>query len=262
MARTITEIQNEIITAKANEPALANLNSTSQTAIWRAMTYMVAVGIYSFEKVLDTFKTDIEAYANTIATGTTKWYQEQCLKWQFNQDIIWNGTKYDYETTYETLQLVTQAAVVERSDATLLVKVAKGEVGDLQPLDANELSSFTAYINKIKFAGTKLLVTSYAADTITLNYNIYYNPIYDLAVVKDNVTAAINAHLQQLPFNAMLNITKLTDDIQAITGVKDVIFVSGNAITPTAQTITRQYQSTAGYLTAVNLDNTLNFITD
>lgn len=262
MSRFIQDIHNEIINAKANEPALADLNSTSQTAIWRAITYMVAVGIYSFEKILDIFKTDLEAYANTIATGTLQWYQEQCLKWQFNQDIIWNGTKYDYETTDQTLQLVTQAAVVERSDATLLVKVAKGEVGDLQPLDANELDSFTAYMNKIKFAGTKLLATSYDADTITLNYNIYYNPIYDLTALKDNVTAAINAHLQQLPFNAMLNITKLTDDIQAITGVKDVIFISANAITPTAQNITRQYQSTAGYLTAINLDNTLNFITD
>ena len=47
MARTIQEIQTLILQAKAQEPALNELNSTSKVAIWRLWVYIIAVAIWS-----------------------------------------------------------------------------------------------------------------------------------------------------------------------------------------------------------------------
>ncbi|MCW0510719.1 hypothetical protein [Riemerella anatipestifer] len=45
MARSVEEIQNEILTAKQNETALQELNSTSKTSIWRLWIYITAFAI-------------------------------------------------------------------------------------------------------------------------------------------------------------------------------------------------------------------------
>ena len=47
MARSIQEIQTLIYQAKAQEPALNELNSTSKVAIWRLWVYIISVAIWS-----------------------------------------------------------------------------------------------------------------------------------------------------------------------------------------------------------------------
>lgn len=60
MARTIQQIQQEILTAKAKEPALSELNSTSKTAIWRLWTYITAFAIWTLEKIFDQHRKEID----------------------------------------------------------------------------------------------------------------------------------------------------------------------------------------------------------
>ena len=46
MARSIEQINNEIIKAKESEPALAGLTSTSKVAIWRLWAYHSVCDLY------------------------------------------------------------------------------------------------------------------------------------------------------------------------------------------------------------------------
>ena len=60
MARSIQDIQQEIYQSKENEPALNELNSTSKTAIWRLMIYIVSVAIWTLEKIFDLHKKEVD----------------------------------------------------------------------------------------------------------------------------------------------------------------------------------------------------------
>jgi len=53
MARTIEQIQTSLLTEKANVTELAGLTSSSKTAIWRLMIYIMSFAIYAFEVILD-----------------------------------------------------------------------------------------------------------------------------------------------------------------------------------------------------------------
>ena len=48
MARTPEIIQNTLLGEKANKPELAGLTSTSKTAIWRLIIYIMSIAIYAF----------------------------------------------------------------------------------------------------------------------------------------------------------------------------------------------------------------------
>ena len=64
MARTINEIQNEIITSLNGKKDISL--STSKVAEWRLWTYVIAVTVHSFELILDVFKSEIDTL--------TKWH--------------------------------------------------------------------------------------------------------------------------------------------------------------------------------------------
>lgn len=77
MARTIEEIQAEIYREKENYEELNELNSTSKTALWRLWIYIVAVAIWSLEKLFDLHRADINERIRVQKTfaclGIKKW---------------------------------------------------------------------------------------------------------------------------------------------------------------------------------------------
>lgn len=79
MARTITDIQNEILTAKQNEPELAELNSTSKTAIWRLWVYITAFVIHTLELIFDKHKSEVSEALRQLKPHTARWYRNKAL---------------------------------------------------------------------------------------------------------------------------------------------------------------------------------------
>ena len=73
MARSIQEIQTLILQAKAQEPALNELNSTSKVAIWRLWVYIIAVAIWSLEKLFDQHRADIDKRLAELKPHTARW---------------------------------------------------------------------------------------------------------------------------------------------------------------------------------------------
>jgi hypothetical protein len=280
MARTIQEIYDSIITEKQTLSSLngltpnpetyvnflSQLASSSRVAIWRLFAYIVAVAIYTTEVLWDVFKAEIENIAAQAEAGTVRWYQEKVLDFQYGDVLIYQDGVYQYALIDESLKVVKRCAVVERPDGVVFIKTAKLDNAGLPiPLDAPELVGLTAYMQQVKFAGTFLYVNSFNADTLKLYYDIYYSAELDLGSVQAAVYAAVQSFIANLPFNGALNINKLTDALQSVTGVIDPKFVSAEA-TYGALPYTafdREYLSNAGYLEidgAFPLSSTFNFI--
>ena len=67
MARTIAEIQGEMIAQKEVTPELDGLTSNSSTAIWRLLFYICAVAIKVVEDLFEVHDAQIEIRAKEIA---------------------------------------------------------------------------------------------------------------------------------------------------------------------------------------------------
>jgi hypothetical protein len=278
--RNLEEIYDEIIAEKQalsslsgllpNSSAnladlLAEITATSKAAIWRLMLYITAVAIYSHEAIFEAYLQQIQAAALQAVNGTSRWYRQETLKFQLGYTLVWDGQRFIYAVDDPIARIVAYCAIQEQADGLVLIKTAK-QVSNLpSPLSSPELNALTAYLNQIKFAGTIIEVVSFPADDLKLYYDVYYNPILLEADVRVLVEANINNYLANLPFDGRLNITKLTDSIQTVSGVVDPVFLSAEArygLLPYAP-FSVEYSTNAGYLKidpAFPLSATINLI--
>lgn len=225
MARTITEIQDEII-ANVNTD-LPELTSTSQVALWRLWTYIVAVAIAVHEQLWDAFKVDLQTIADSAQVGTAQWLQAQALKFQYDagnpQVLVVEDFVPVYPIIDESLQIVEVAAVNQQTNRRVIVKVAKDDGGGgLTPLDNVELSAFRSYIRAIQFAGTSVSVVSEDADRLFIQMEIFYDGQYVQTDVSTNLKAAIDDYIRNLDFDGIVNKNALIDVMQSVDGVVDI----------------------------------------
>lgn len=274
MARSITEIYDAIIAEKETQDSLAgllpdldnantlleNLSSGSKVAVWRLWAFVTAVAIHVHEVAWDIFRLEVQAIAAASPAGTPPWYQAQFLLFQLGYELTYIANRYVYAVDDPDARIITRCAIEERSDGALIVKVAKGEFAT--PLSAPEKAAVESYAAKIKFAGTRLAVTSLPGDLIAPNYIIYFDPIIPLGEVLTDVEAAVNAFFQNLPFNAEFRVTKLTDVIQAVTGVIDPV-VQGVVATPDGGSpvnVDVRYVPASGYFQVVTTFQYIPFV--
>ena len=59
-------------------------------SIINAFTWVTAAAIYSFETLLDVFTTDIAKTFTQRINGTSAYYANAMLKWQYGDDLIIN----------------------------------------------------------------------------------------------------------------------------------------------------------------------------
>jgi hypothetical protein len=271
MARPIQEIYDAILTEKAANADLAGLTSTSNTAIWRLWAWITAAALHLHETLWDGFKKEVEEIAAEAIPGTASWYVDQCKAYQHNDTLSIVDYRAVYATENPSAQIVKQAALTETSGA-LVFKVAKDLSGtSLQKLSndpANdEVAGLTAYLNKIKFAGTILSVLSANGDRIQVQGGVfYYNPIHALDDVKADLDAKVNALLHGLPFNGTLYRNKIVDAIESTLGYVDfdwTAFKVRKDSEVSFSTMTRSYVPFSGYVladTAFSLQ--LTFVAD
>lgn len=230
MARAIQEIQAEIYQAKESEPALAELNSTSKTAIWRLWIYIVSVAIWALEKIFDQHKREVDALLAELKPHTARWYRNKALAFQYGFDLKEDSDQFDNKGNSEEAignsKIVKYSAVIEKDTGQLIVKIATEQGGKLQPISQTQQQAFEAYIAEIKDAGVRVTVTNYLPDRLLLDLEIYYDPL----VLDENgvhrlnankpVEEAIEAYMKELPFNGELVLAHLVDKLQVVEGVK------------------------------------------
>ncbi len=271
MARTIAQIYDAMITEKEtfasldgltpkpddSQTFLADLSTTSKVAIWRLMFWVVAVAIWAHEMVFDEHEAEVEATAAALIPGTAQWLQGEMFKFQFGDTLQFIDGKFQYPIIDLTKQIIKRVAIVETL-GQVRVKVAKLDVSDdPEKLDAAEESAADTYLNQIKFAGTNTALITKDADLLKVAYDIHYDPqVLDSAgeSIADPgtfpVVDAINGYIQELPFNGALNLTEMTDAVQAADGVVDPVLTLAEAkfgAIPYA-TIVREYVADAGHM--------------
>ena len=231
MARSIQEIQTLILQAKAQEPALNELNSTSKVAIWRLWVYIIAVAIWSLEKIFDLHRADIDKRLAELKPHTARWYRSKALAFQYGFDLLPDSDKFNNmghtEEQIEASKIVKYSAVVESpNEGRLIVKIA-GEQGEqLQPITDAQKQAFEAYLQEIKDAGVRLSVVNYKPDILHLRMKIVYDPLMldsngqSITNAFKPVERAIKDYLKNLPFNGELVLAHLIDALQHEEGVK------------------------------------------
>ena len=254
MARTLAQIQEEMLTAKDNQAHLAGLNdnntvdtlfqriwnyffnnnrSSSKVAIWRLWVYIVSFCIWTLETIFDTHSNDVDKRLSGLKPHTPRWYRNMALAFQYGFDLLEdspffdNGNKTDAEI--EASKVIKYSAVTElEAESRLIIKIAT-ETGDiLSPVNTEQLNNFKAYIAEVKDAGVSVTIINYLPDRLRLNMRL----VRDALVLDSNgmnrqegnfpVNEVINEFLKNLPFNGQLSIQKLEQKILEVPGVNDL----------------------------------------
>lgn len=231
MARTIQDIQQEILAAKEAEPHLSDLNSTSKTAIWRLWTYITAFAIWTLEKLFDQHRKEVSEALSELKPHTARWYRNKALAFQYGFDLLEDSDKFDNQERTEdeinNSKIIKYAAVTEaQTESRLIVKIATEQGGELQPISQGQKASFDTYLNEIKDAGVRITTINYLPDILQLQMKIYRDPL----VIDENgmsiltgekpVEKAIENYLKKLPFDGELVLAHLVDELQKVEGVK------------------------------------------
>lgn len=234
MARTIEQIQNEILKAKEAEASLNGLNSTSKVAIWRLWVYITAFVIWTLEKIFDEHKKEVSEALSELKPHTARWYRNKALAFQYGfnlrseTDLFDNTGKSKEEI--ENSKIIKYSAVTEvEIESRLIVKIATESVaptGNLSPLTQEQKAAFDVYINEIKDAGVRITTINYLPDILKLQMKIYRDPLVldengqSILTGEKPVEKAIKEYFKKLPFNGELVLAHLVDALQQVEGVK------------------------------------------
>lgn len=224
MSRTIPQIQAEMDAQQALQPDLTTLDSPSQSAIYTLWKYIMAYSIYVMENLWDIFKVELQTIADNAPVGTVQWVRKKVFDFQYSSTNPQIVQLVDFVPQYnpidDTLKIITRCSVRTLPTKVVSVKVAKSEPP--QALAPLELSSLTGYLDTIGFAGVQYNTISLAPDQLYLNADIFYDGQYS-AIIEDNVIAAIENYLINLPFDGNVLVSEIENAIQAVAGVRDIV---------------------------------------
>lgn len=115
----------------------------------------------------------------------------------------------------EAARVVKHAVATENMDASILTIKVAGEIGGKRcPLDAKAEIQLAAYIAEIKDAGVRIGLMNIAPDTFNCEMDIYYDPLMTPTSVEQACRDAIQAYVENLPFNGEYTNMQLVDALQ------------------------------------------------
>ncbi|WP_136464954.1 hypothetical protein [Flagellimonas onchidii] len=290
MARSVEAIQQMILDQKSatsklaalevlttnEQSSLADLTSTSKVAIWRLWVFIMAFAIWTLEKLFDihVLETDKKVAENEV--HNFPWYKKKALAFQYGHALVPQTDHYDNSAlgVAEILEskIIKHVAVTRKiinGHGYLELKLAKETGNELVPLGPSEIQAFEAYMFAVADAGTYIQYISLPHDDLKLVMDIHYDPqiLWQDGSRKDGtdntpVIRAINGFLYTLEFNGELILTKLTDHLQQVEGVKIPKIRKAHSKFGAFDysTIDETYIARAGYM-RLDLDNTIiNYI--
>lgn len=269
MSRTLNAIYKEAVAERNKRLELTEFSSDSKLSILNGITWVVAAVIYSFETILDVFAYDISETINKRINGTPDYYAHALLQYQKGDELTVreDGLAFGYASVDESKQIITQVSYEESTDdvnldSKLVLKVATGDKGNLSAIPADELVQIRTYLNRIKFAGTRIEVTSLPGDVLVPRLSVYWDGAISEAEVYDNIEASLNEYMMNIDFNAGIYVSKVIAAIRSAEHVTDVwideeatpaqgVFLAcydaDGALKP-LQKVARVQNTTSGYL--------------
>jgi hypothetical protein len=236
MSRTIKEIYNEAVAERNRRLELTEFASDSKMSVMNGILWVVAAVIYSFESLLDVFAVDISEAINGRINGTPAYYANALLQYQQGDELTVreDGLAFGYANIDETKRIVTQVSYMESTDdrnldSKLILKVATGAKGSLSAIPPKELAPINAYINKLKFAGTRVEVISTKGDVLIPRLTVFHDGAVPESEVYDSIEEQLNAYMMDIDFDAAVYVSRLTDAIRRAKHVTDV-HIDGHAV--------------------------------
>ena len=218
-----------MVAEKSNRLELRELNSDSKVSILNGIFWTVSAAIHAFETILDTYTVDISEVIKGRVNGTPSYYVNALFKYQHGDklQVREDGLGFGYEMLNEDKRIITQASYQEDSnpdslDTKLILKVAKGEKGSLQPLEDDELMMVTAYINQIKFAGTNIEVVSQKGDILIPRLTVYHDGVLSEEAMRTEIDNALYDYIMATKFNSAIYTSSIQQCLMSIEHVKDV----------------------------------------
>lgn len=236
MARTIDTIFNEmkqrgiaLATEANNADAIAMFNNTSKVALWKLLFSALAFGVWIGEKLQDLFKLEVDDRISLLKPHSRRWYAQKAKDFQYGYNLVAETDHYDNtaltEQQVDDSMIIKHSAVTEQ-DRGIRIKVAKEVGGSLAAISNDELEAFTAYMEEVKDAGIKLLITSGPADDLKAKLRIFYDAqVLDANGARRDGSAAtpvldaFKDYLKNLPFNGLFVPQLMIDHLQAVDGV-------------------------------------------
>lgn len=229
MSRTIKQIYDEAVLERNKRLELSEFSSDSKLSILNGITWSFAAVVFSFEVLLDLFAVDISRVINNRINGTPTYYINALKQYQRGDELMVreDGLAFGYAETDPTKQIITQASYTEshsdvNMDNKLILKVATGNKGSLHAIDAEELILIQAYINKIKFAGTRAEVTSQEGDVLIPRVSVYYDGAVLEPEVYDLIEEQLNVYMQDISFDSAIYVSDIIAAIRKAEHVTDV----------------------------------------
>lgn len=283
MARTITAIATTIKEAFMASSTLQSLygfagtdsfdEKFSSVSIEAILINIVATVAAAVENMFDWHKADVEELINNERIGKKGWYEDIAKAYQLGFELPESSDVYADTTSDDAIdaRIIAAAWAGEYGTNGVKLKVVKLENDVYTKLTGAELTSFTAYMNRIKPAGIAMSIVSDPADQLGIVVDIYYDALVmsaDGSLISGAtfpVIEAIQAYLNALEYNGEFITMRLCDSIQEAAGVKVVEIKSasykyaGYAFTP----INAKYTPVSGYLTFDETDITnvtINYI--
>lgn len=270
---TIEQIKNQILQEKANQEALAGLDSSSKVSIYNLWAYIVAMCVWSLYQAMDIFRVELDQKIREQKLFSLLWFRNAALEYRHGHPLdetkgSYPGTGYT-DAQIEAAKVVSRAAVIEvelNQRKHLFIKMAKEENQKLVRLSEEERSGVEQYFARIKPAGTKIVTLSDDPDELKLNITFFYNPlILDQNGARidgsDNepVQTAINQYLSNLKFNGEFILSELVDILQEIEGCADgevyVNSAEANYLEPAEwKPIQSSYIANSGYMEIAELE--------
>lgn len=229
MSRTIKEIYNEAVKERNKRLELAEFANDSKLSIMNGITWAFAAVIYSFETLLDVFTLDISTAINSRVNGTPLFYVNALLQYQKGDELTVreDGLAFGYNEIDASKRIITQVSYAESSsdvnlDNKLILKVAQGEKGHLSPVPQDDLVLIASYLNKIKFAGTRIEVTSSEGDILIPKLSVYYDGAIRETEIYDLVEEKLNDYMMNIDFDSSIYVSKIIEAIKKADHVTDV----------------------------------------
>jgi len=254
MARSIQEIQNEIIAEKNATASLQGLNSDSATAIWKLWTYIIASSIWLLEKMWDAYRVEVDQIKSQAIVGTPGWYVAKAKEFQYGDAVTVDPVTWQpkYAAIDAEKQIIKRVAITSAAGVSVLKVAKEGEGNIPQPLSTDELNAFTSYIRDyIQFAGAQISITNNMADRLYMKAEVFYDPVVAEPEVRTKVIEAIENYIVNLPFDGRLTRNGIIDAVRAIVYKNDIFIEDLKAKSEEATTYTEikhTYQSVSGYL--------------
>lgn len=197
----------------------------SRVSVENLLFYIVACAVWVLEKIFDNYRLEVEEYIEGMRPHRARWYRDKALAFMKDKTLKGDTDVYDTdgmtESEIEKAQVVKYAAATESEDASLLTVKVAGETGGVRScLDAETFRQFGAYMQAIKDAGVRLSLVNLAADILSVEVDVYYDPMLNPERVSGGCRRRLSDYIANLPFNGEYTNMALIDCLQETEGVK------------------------------------------